>query len=85
MFTILKLLAAMFGFSSFSIWFAQWYSRRCVKQSMALVKEQLDEFQSIANTYTENGTPSELQFMIESLEGVMEELQFIQDNNQKHS
>eukprot|EP01046_Picozoa_sp_COSAG06_P087110 COSAG06_NODE_33639_length_486_cov_12.173127_2_plen_55_part_00 len=52
---------------------------------MVLVKEQLDEFQSIANTYTENGTPSELQFMIESLEGVMEELQFIQDNNQKHS
>ena len=80
---LVQMLTCMLGVSIVSMWFAKWYSKRCIKQSMVLVKEQLDEFQSIANTYTENGTPTELQVMIESLEGVMEELQFIQDNNLK--
>ena len=82
---LVQMLTCMLGVSIASMWFAKWYSQRCIKQSMALVKEQLDEFQSIANTYTKNGTPTELQLMIESLEGVMEELQYLQDNNQKQS
>ena len=67
--------------SSLSVLFVNWYSRRCIKQSMELVQSKLDEFESIAKTYTEHGTPIELQSVIENLEGVMEELQYLQDNN----
>jgi hypothetical protein len=42
----------------------------------------LYDFQSIANTYTENGTAEELQKVIEDLEEVMDELQMLEDNNE---
>ena len=67
--------------SSLSVLFVNWYSRRCIKDSLVLVQSKLDEFESIAKTYTEHGTPIELQSVIENLEGVMEELQYLQDNN----
>ena len=64
--------------------FTDWYSKRCVKNSMAIVQSKLREFETIANTYTENGTPDELQAMIESLEGMMDELQMLEDNNREY-
>ena len=67
--------------STLSVWFINWYSQRCIKDSLVLVQSKLDEFESIAKTYTEGGTPFELQSVIENLEGVMEELQYLQDNN----
>ena len=70
--------------SSLSVLFVNWYSRRCIKDSLVLVQSKLDEFESIAKTYTEHGTPIELQSVIENLEGVMEELQYLQDNNSEY-
>ena len=63
--------------------FANWYSKRCVKNSMAIVQAKLREFETIANAYTENGTPDELQAMIGNLEEMMDELQMFEDNNAK--
>ena len=54
--------------------FADWYSKRCVKNSMAIVQAKLREFETIANAYTENGTPDELQAMIGNLEEMMDEV-----------
>ena len=58
----------------------QWYAKRCAENSKKIVNEKLLHFQSIANTYTDNGTPKELQKMIEDLEEVMEELKFLDQN-----
>jgi len=53
--------------------FAQWKARQSLQAT-------LNQFYVIANTYTEHGTPEELQTMIEGLEEVMEELQFLERN-----
>jgi hypothetical protein len=58
-----------------------WYAKRCVDQSRAIVEERLREFETIANTYTKNGTASELQDLIEDLEEIMDDLQMLEDNN----
>ena len=57
------------------------YARRRAKQSMRIVQEKLREFETIANTYTKNGTPKELRKLMGELEEIMDELQFIDDNN----
>ena len=81
--TLTPFVALMTG-SLVAVKFTDWYSKRCVAQSMAIVQSKLREFETIANTYTENGTPDELQAMIESLEGMMDELQMLEDNNREH-
>ena len=48
---------------------------------MEIVQSKLREFETIASTYTKNGTPAELQEMIEGLEEMMDELQMLEDNN----
>ena len=63
--------------------FTDWYSKRCVAQSTAIVQAKLREYETIANTYTKGGTPEELRTMIEGLEGMMDELQMLEDNNPK--
>ena len=52
-----------------------------LKKAMVTVQAKLREFETIADTYTENGTPDELQAMIEGLEEMMDELQMLEDNN----
>lgn len=59
----------------------QWYSKRCAEQAKLKLCETLEHFQAIANTYTENGTPEELQRLIEDLEGLMEELNELSHNS----
>ena len=61
--------------------FTDWYSKRCVAQSTAIVQAKLREYETIANTYTKGGTPEELRTMIEGLEEMMDELQMLEDNN----
>ena len=58
-----------------------WYAKRCVDQAKAIVEVKLREFETIANTYTKNGTASELQDLIEDLEEIMDDLQMLEDNN----
>ena len=67
--------------SILAVKFTDWYSKRCVMQSMAIVQAKLREYETIANTYTKGGTPEELRTMIEGLEGMMDELQMLEDNN----
>ena len=57
------------------------YARRRAKQSMDIVQRKLREFETIAGTYTKNGTPQELRKLMGELEEIMDELQFIDDNN----
>ena len=78
---VLTPLVALMTGSFLAVKFTDWYSKRCVKNSMAIVQSKLQFFEAIANTYTENGTPDELQAMIESLEEMMDELQMLEDNN----
>ena len=78
---VLTPFVALMTGSLVAVKFTDWYSKRCVKNSMAIVQAKLREFETIANTYTENGTPDELQAMIESLEEMMDELQMLEDNN----
>jgi hypothetical protein len=52
-----------------------------VTQAKEIVREKLRKYESIANTYTENGTPGELQALMEQLEEMMDELQMLEDNN----
>jgi ABC-type transport system involved in cytochrome bd biosynthesis fused ATPase/permease subunit len=61
----------------------QWYSKRCADQAKSKLCETLEHFQAIANTYTENGTPEELQRLIEDLEELMEELNEPSHNSDK--
>ena len=58
-------------------WLTKCYAERQLKLSL---KQTLQQFQNIANAYTENGTPAELAQMIEDLEEVMEELKFLDKN-----
>ena len=67
--------------SILAVKFTDWYSKRCVMQSMAIVQAKLREYETIANTYTKGGTPEELRTMIEGLEEMMDELQMLEDNN----
>ena len=78
---MLTIFIALTTGSILAVKFTDWYSKRCVKNSMAIVQAKLREFEAIANTYTENGTPDELQAMIEGLEEMMDELQMLEDNN----
>ena len=55
-------------------WFAEFHVNRTRKLL-------LEQFQSIATSYTENGTPAELKQMIEDLEEIMEELKFLEKND----
>ena len=59
----------------------RWYAKRRTTQSMRIVQEKLREFETIANMYTKNGTPQELRKLMGELEEIMDELQFIDDNN----
>ena len=59
----------------------RWYAKRRTTQSMRIVQEKLREFETIAGTYTKNGTPQELKKLMGELEEIMDELQFIDDNN----
>ena len=59
----------------------RWYAKRRTTQSMRIVQEKLREFETIAGTYTKNGTPQELRKLMGELEEIMDELQFIDDNN----
>ena len=61
----------------------RWYAKRRAQQSVQIVQGKLREFETIANTYTKNGTPQELQKLMDQLEEVMDELQFIDDNNKR--
>jgi len=79
----LTLFITLTAGSILAVKFTDWYSKRCVKNSMAIVQAKLREFEAIANTYTENGTPDELQAMIGNLEEMMDELQMFEDNNAK--
>mgnify|MGYP004172947277 CR=1 FL=1 len=56
-------------------WLTKVYAQKKVNESLRITLEQ---YRSIANSYTENGTPYELQAMIENLEEVMEELKFLE-------
>ena len=56
-------------------WLTKVYAQQKVNESLRITLEQ---YRSIANSYTENGTPYELQAMIENLEEVMEELKFLE-------
>ena len=58
----------------------RWYAKRRTQQSMDIVQRKLREFETIAGTYTKNGTPQELRKLMGELEEVMDELQFIDDN-----
>ena len=78
---MLTLFIALTTGSIIAVKFTDWYSKRCVAQSMVIVQAKLREFEAIANTYTENGTSDELQAMIEGLEEMMDELQMLEDNN----
>ena len=59
----------------------RWYAKRRTTQSLRIVQEKLREFETIAGMYTKNGTPQELAQMMGELEEIMDELQFIDDNN----
>ena len=59
----------------------RWYAKRRTTQSMRIVQEKLREFETIADMYTKNGTPQELRKLMGELEEIMDELQFIDDNN----
>ena len=51
--------------------------RYALKKVDDSLKITLRQFQDIASSYTDHGTPEELQMMIEGLEEVMEELKFL--------
>ena len=78
---MLTLFIALTTGSILAVKFTDWYSKRCVAQSTAIVQAKLRFFEAIANTYTENGTPEELRTMIEGLEEMVDELQMLEDNN----
>ena len=59
----------------------RWYAKRRTTQSMRIVQEKLREFETIADMYTKDGTPQELRKLMGELEEIMDELQFIDDNN----
>ena len=68
---------------SITPYLTKWYAKRRAQQSVQIVQGKLREFETIANTYTKNGTPQELRKLMGELEEVMDELQFIDDNNHK--
>ena len=59
----------------------RWYAKRRTQQSVEIVQRKLREFETIADMYTKNGTPQELKKLMGELEEIMDELQFIDDNN----
>ena len=59
----------------------RWYAKRRTQQSVDIVQRKLREFETIADMYTKNGTPQELKTLMGELEEIMDELQFIDDNN----
>jgi hypothetical protein len=77
----IQVLIAVLTMPIVAVAFTDWYSKRCVTQAKEIVRGKLREYESIANTYTENGTPGELQALMEQLEEMMDELQMLEDNN----
>ena len=59
----------------------RWYAKRRTTQSMRIVQDKLREFETIAGMYTKDGTPQELRKLMGDLEEIMDELQFIDENN----
>ena len=59
----------------------RWYAKRRTTQSMRIVQDKLREFETIAGMYTKDGTPQELAKVMGDLEEIMDELQFIDENN----
>ena len=59
----------------------RWYAKRRTQQSVEIVQRKLREFETIADMYTKDGTPQELAKVMGDLEEIMDELQFIDENN----
>ena len=59
----------------------RWYAKRRTTQSMRIVQDKLREFETIAGMYSKDGTPQELAKVMGDLEEIMDELQFIDENN----
>jgi hypothetical protein len=55
------------------------YAQYELRRSKAIACSRLDEFQKIANTYTQGGTPVELKRLMGELQGIMDELQFLEN------
>ena len=72
---------ALCGAVSITPYLTQWYAKRRTQQSVDIVQRKLREFETIADMYTKNGTPQELRKLMGELEEIMDELQFIDDNN----
>ena len=77
----IQVLIAVLTMPIVAVKFTDWYSKRCVKQSMEIVQGKLREYETIAQQYTKNGTPEELQALMGQLEEMMDELQMLEDNN----
>ena len=78
------LIAAILSIS-ITPYLTKWYAKRRTQQSMAIVQRKLREFESIAGMYTKGGTPQELKKLMGELEELLDELQFIGDNNKRGS
>ena len=59
-----------------------WYAHYELQKSKQIACTKLAAFQRVADTYTKNGTPSELKHLICELEGIMDELQVLVDTGQ---
>ena len=81
MWTSVSVLITVLVMPVVAVRLTDWYAKRCVDQAKAIVEVKLREFETIATTYTKNGTASELQDLIEDLEEIMDDLQMLEDNN----
>ena len=79
----IQVLIAVLAMPIVAVAFTDWYSKRCFKQSKEIVEGKLREYETIAQQYTKNGTPEELQAFMGQLEEMMDELQMLEDNNAK--
>ena len=77
----IQVLIAVLAMPIVAVKFTDWYSKRCFKQSKEIVELKLREYETIAQQYTKNGTPDELQAFMGQLEEMMDELQILEDNN----
>ena len=79
----IQVLIAVLTMPIVAVAFTDWYSKRCINQSKEIVEQKLREYETIAQQYTKNGTPEELQAFMGQLEEMMDELQMLEDNNAK--
>ena len=77
----IQVLIAVLAMPIVAVAFTDWYSKRCVTQAKEIVEGKLREYETIAQQYTKNGTPEELQALMGQLEEMMDELQMLEDNN----